>query len=86
MDVCANIYATRHCDEEGYDIMSQYMVNVILEDEEMGKDSNQGSELILEGLEMDPSQANPIIQELNMQNIPLMPNKMEQMSIQDFKV
>ena len=33
MDVCANIYAVRHCDEEGYDIMSQYMVKVILENE-----------------------------------------------------
>ena len=55
MDVCANIYATRHCDEEEYDLMSQYMVKVILEDKEMEKGSNQSSELILEGLEMDAS-------------------------------
>ena len=86
MDVCTNIYATRHCNEEGYDIMFQYMVKVIFEDEEMGKYSSQGNELILEGLEMDTSQVNPIIQEVTMQNVPLMPEKMKQMSIQDFKV
>ena len=38
--VCANIHATRHCDKEGYDIMSIYMVKVIQEDEELGIDSN----------------------------------------------
>ena len=40
IDVCANIHATRHCDDEGYDIMSTYMVKVIQEDEELGMYSN----------------------------------------------
>ena len=52
----------------------------------MGKYSNPSSELILEGLEMDTSPVNPIIQEVTMQNVPLMLEKMEQTSIQDFKV
>ena len=33
IDVCANIDATKHCNEEGYDIMSQYMAKFILKDE-----------------------------------------------------
>ena len=36
IDVFANIHATRHCNKEGYDIISVNMVKVILEDEEMG--------------------------------------------------
>ena len=56
------------------------MVKVILEDEEMGIDSSQGGELILEVLEMDTSQDDPIILEVTMKNVPLMPEKMEQTS------
>ena len=55
VDMCANIHATRHCDEEGYDIMFQYMVTIILNNEEMGMDSSQGGELILEDPKMDTS-------------------------------
>ena len=29
IDVCAHVHATKHCDEEGYDIRSIYMVKVI---------------------------------------------------------
>ena len=32
MDVCANIYATRHCDEEGYDVVPVWMVQVVNSD------------------------------------------------------
>ena len=33
LDVCANVYATKHCDDEGYDLMSMNMVNFILMEE-----------------------------------------------------
>ena len=56
IDVCTNIHATRHCDEEGYDIMSVYMVKVILEDKEMGINSNHfDEELILENFRPFPN-------------------------------
>ena len=29
LDVCANVHATKHCDEEGYDLISMNMVNVV---------------------------------------------------------
>ena len=73
IDVCANIHATQHCDEEGYDIISINMVKVIQEDEEMGIDSSHCDEiLILEGPKMELSKAMPIIQEDTMPNVPLM--------------
>ena len=50
IDVCANIHAKKHYDEEGYGIMSLYMVKVILDDEEMEMDSSQ---LIFKDPEMD---------------------------------
>ena len=31
LDVCTNVHATQHCDEEGYDIRSIYMVSVVQE-------------------------------------------------------
>ena len=43
-------------------------------------------ELILEGPKMDISKLNPIVQEDIVQNVPLMPMKMEIMSIEDFKL
>ena len=43
-------------------------------------------ELILEGPKVETSKMNPIVQEDTMQNIPLMPMKMEITSIKDFKV
>ena len=29
LDVCADVHATKHCDEEGYDLISMNMVNVV---------------------------------------------------------
>ena len=87
IDVCANIHATQHCDEEGYDIISINMVKVIQEDEEMGIDSSHcDEELILEGPKMEPSKATSIIQEDTMPNVPLIPINMEITSIKDLKV
>ena len=87
VDVCANIHATRHCDKEGYDIMSIYMIKVVQEDEELGMNRYcYDGKLLLEGLEMDVSKTTPIVQEDTMQNVPLMLEKMKQPSIQDFKV
>ena len=87
VDVCANIYATRHCDKDPYDIISINMVKVIQAHEEMGIDSNHcNEELFLEGLEMDSSKTMSIIQEDTVPNVPLMPVNMEIMSIEDLKV
>ena len=62
IDVCTNIHATRHCDKEGYDIISINMVKVIQEDEELGIDSSHcDEELILEGPKMDTSKTMTII-------------------------
>ena len=67
--------------------MSIYMVKVIQEDEELGRDgSHCNEELILEGPKMDVSKTKSIIQEDTMQNALLMPMKMEITSIEDFKV
>ena len=33
LDVCANVHATKHCDDEGYDFISMNMVNFILMEE-----------------------------------------------------
>ena len=53
----------------------------------MGSDSSHcNEELILEGPKMDPSKMMSIIQEDTVPNIPLMPVKMEIMSIEDLKV
>ena len=30
LDVCANVHATKHCEKEGYDLISMNMVNVVL--------------------------------------------------------
>ena len=87
VDVCANIHATRHCNEEGYDIMFVYMVKFIQENKELGIDSSHcDKELILEGKQMRNYKINPIVQEDIVQNISLMPMKMEITSIEDFKV
>ena len=34
LDVCTNVHATKHCDEEGYDIMSCNMVGIVMNDKE----------------------------------------------------
>ena len=67
--------------------MSIYMFKVIQEEEEIGTINNNScdKELILEGLEMDISKIDPIVQEDIVQNMPLMMVKMEIMSIEDFK-
>ena len=53
----------------------------------MGTNSNCcDEELILEGLEIDTSRINSIVEQDTMQNVPLMPMKMEITSIEDFKV
>ena len=41
LDVCANIHATKDCDNKGYDIMSPDTAKVIQENEELGMDSNR---------------------------------------------
>ena len=33
LDVCANVHASKHCDDEGYDLMSMNMVNFVLMEE-----------------------------------------------------
>ena len=33
LDVCANVHATKHCDDEGYDLISMNMVNFVLMEE-----------------------------------------------------
>ena len=78
--MCANTHATRHCDDEGYGIMSTYMVKFIHKNEELEMDSIHCDE------ELDNSKVNPTVQEDIVQNIPLMPMKMEITSIEDFKV
>ena len=41
LDVCVDIYATKHCNDKGYDIMSAYKVKVIQENEKL--DTSTGS-------------------------------------------
>ena len=30
LDICADVHATKHCDKEGYDLISMNMVDVVL--------------------------------------------------------
>ena len=67
LDVCANVHATKHCDDEGYDLISMNMVNFILMEEideiipEVEKtlrsdySSSYDEEIILEGSQVDMS-------------------------------
>ena len=84
LDVCANVHATKHCDDEGYDIMSAYMVSVIHDPNE-GElvSSDYDKEIILEGPEMDSSRISTTATEVSSSQIPLMPMKMEITSIED---
>ena len=55
--MCANVHATKHCDEEGYDIMSYNMVNIVHASEgEETNNSQYNEEIILEGPNKDYSQ------------------------------
>ena len=67
LDVCANVHATKHCDDEGYDLISMNMVNFILMEEideiilEVEKtlrsdySSSYDEEIVLEGSQVDMS-------------------------------
>ena len=56
LDVCANVHAVKHCDEDGYDIMSVRMVQVIeLADESDITSGSYDEEIILEGPGADTS-------------------------------
>ena len=86
LDVCANVHATKHCDEEGYDIRSTYMVSVILDPNERETESSaHDEEIILEGPNMDPSRVTTsyVPSKANSQEIPLMPMKMEITSVEE---
>ncbi len=46
LDVCANkVHATKHCDEEGYDIMSLHMIGIQMEDPILEETSMEEYEL-----------------------------------------
>ena len=67
LDVCANVHATKHCDDEGYDLISMNMVNFVLmkevekiipEVKRTPRSNYSGSydkEIILEGSQADTS-------------------------------
>ena len=55
LDVCANVHATKHCDEEGYNIVSFKMVGIIDEEHPSGTSDSYDEEIILEGPEADLS-------------------------------
>ena len=66
LDVCANVHATKHCDDEGYALISMNMVNFVLMEEvdeiipkvkgTLGLNysgSHYDKEIILEGSQVD---------------------------------
>ena len=56
LDVCTNVHATKHHDDEGYDIMYTYMGSFILDFEKKETKSSQYDEEInIEGPNMDHS-------------------------------
>ena len=67
LDVCANVHATKHCNDEGYDLISMNMVKFFLMEEvdeiilevekKLGSNysSSYDKEIILEGSQVDTS-------------------------------
>ena len=65
--MCTNVHATKHCDDEGYDLISMNMVNFVLMEEvdeiitkvkrTLGSDysGSYDKEIILEGSQADTS-------------------------------
>ena len=85
LDVCANVHeGAIYCDEEGYDIRSTYMVNIIQDPEEsITESSTYDEEIILEGPGMDSSRVSYSIEPTTSQEIPLMLVRMEITSVED---
>ena len=84
VDVCVNVHATKHCDEEGYDIMSCNMVSIVHASKGEEADSSQhDKEIILEVPNKDFSRTSLTTTPLA---VPLKPKKMEITSIKDVVV
>ena len=87
LDVCANVHATRHCDDEGYDIVSLKMVSIINEEESEAiiTSGSYDEEKILEGPGADESRIQSIINTQESSISQVMPVKMEISSVEDLK-
>ena len=89
LDVCANVHATKHCDDEGYDLISMNMVNFVLMEEvdEIIPEAKRApvsdylgiydEEIILEGLEADTSRINQRTMRLDETPVLCVPLRME---------
>ena len=80
--MCANVHAVKHCDEDGYDIMSVRMVQVIeLADESDITSGSYDEDIILEG----PGASRIWYSSTSGENLnaSVMPIKMEISSIED---
>ncbi|MCO5554904.1 hypothetical protein L7F22_008442 [Adiantum nelumboides] len=83
LDVCANVHATRHCDDNGYDIQSMFMVHVLPAYESVSDSTSYDEDIILEGPNADTSRITSTRITNSESEVPFIALRMEISSVED---